>query len=84
MGDIKNQDPAAASSGVSGGIIGAIRKTSDAFLHSIHLIPAAPQQEQAQTNMPSMPATEESAAQKERRMSDIEHLWESSRKIHGF
>ncbi|VDP34281.1 unnamed protein product [Heligmosomoides polygyrus] len=61
--DIKNQDPAAASSGVSGGIIGAIRKTSDAFLHSIHLIPAAPQQEQAQTNMPSMPATEESAAQ---------------------
>lgn len=32
--DIKNQDPAAASSGVSGGIIGAIRKTSVSVIPS--------------------------------------------------
>ncbi|EPB70215.1 hypothetical protein ANCCEY_10701 [Ancylostoma ceylanicum] len=83
--DVKKADAGAASSGVTGGIMGAIRKTSDAFANSFHMMTGTGQQNQA-NSAAAAPSNDAPSAdqQKERRMSDIEHLWQTSRQIHGF
>ncbi|VDO42048.1 unnamed protein product [Haemonchus placei] len=101
-----NKPATTSTSGVTGGLIGAIRRTSDAFTNTLHLI-AAPTQEVRQgeivlgktmeiltdgvclqSEVPPLPVAEtplfHGPQNKERRMSDVEHLWKSAEKIHGF
>ncbi|WKX97135.1 hypothetical protein Q1695_013081 [Nippostrongylus brasiliensis] len=95
----ESAQPVSAPSGVAEGIMGAIRKTSGAFSNTFHMMaPALPELKVCyvgplliwpkcedwvcfQVEIPQLPTAEH---QRERRMSDVEHLWESSRKMHGF
>ncbi|VDL80980.1 unnamed protein product [Nippostrongylus brasiliensis] len=78
--DMKDSaQPVSAPSGVAEGIMGAIRKTSGAFSNTFHMM--APALPELKVEIPQLPTAEH---QRERRMSDVEHLWESSRKMHGF
>ncbi|KAK6020352.1 hypothetical protein OSTOST_13995 [Ostertagia ostertagi] len=68
--------------GVAGGLLGAIRRTSDAFVQTLHVVahPLEPYKE------PELPPTVAADPQHQqgRRVSDVDHLWQSVEKIHGF
>ncbi|KAK6733955.1 hypothetical protein RB195_017617 [Necator americanus] len=85
MSDSKGTDAAGVSSGITGGIMGAIRRTSGAFANTLHQVVGTGQPDQANA-APKIPSNEPSTGQQggERRMSDIEHLWQTSRQMHGF
>uniref|UniRef100_A0A0K0DLU9 Autophagy-related protein 2 n=1 Tax=Angiostrongylus cantonensis TaxID=6313 RepID=A0A0K0DLU9_ANGCA len=82
--DRNSSEISSSSIGVTGVIMGAIRKTSDAFVNTFSSTSGTGHTDQANiaagtTN--EMPSDEQ---QKERRMSDIDHLWESARRINGY
>ncbi|VDM56846.1 unnamed protein product [Angiostrongylus costaricensis] len=82
--DRNSSEISPSSTGVTGVIMGAIRKTSDTFVNTFSSISGTGHTDQpniAAGTTNEMPSDEQ---QKERRMSDIDHLWESARRINGY
>ncbi|KJH50197.1 hypothetical protein DICVIV_03636 [Dictyocaulus viviparus] len=88
MSDMNNSSTEASStaaSGVTEKIIGAIRKTSDVFAHGLQSMTGVIHHDEE--NMTKNVVNDSASSpenQQERRMSDIDHLWNSARQINGY
>ncbi|PIO56552.1 hypothetical protein TELCIR_22048 [Teladorsagia circumcincta] len=69
-----------STAGVTGGLLGAIRRTSDAFVQTLHVVahPLEPYKEPA---LPPVVTAADTQHQVGRRVSDVDHLWQTAEKV---